>query len=151
MGEPVFGHLLVLEHPWQDRQTSRVGRGPPGGASGIGGEIPLGRRAYPEPAARADRVVELVQGAFALPNHQHVPVAGAWIWIGGAAPLALHGFDRPITELAVLAVLEHVEINVAVRDVGKTLVDEPLDQPDDFVDVVRGPRKMIDRVHAHRG
>ena len=44
--------------------------------------------------------------------------------IGHAAAFALHGFDAAVAQLAVVWVLAHFEIHVALGLVGKTLVDQ---------------------------
>ena len=53
-------------------------------------------------------------------------VGGRPLPFGHAAPFALHGLDAAMAELAVVGALGHLEIDVALRLVGKTLLDQRL-------------------------
>ena len=53
-----------------------------------------------------------------------------------------------VAELAVVRVLAHVEVDVAVGAIGEALVDQPLGEVDDLVDVLGAAGEVVDRVDA---
>ena len=78
-------------------------------------------------------------------------VGGRPLPVGGRAPLALRLFDRAVGQLAVVFVPGHVEIDVASGGVGKALLDQSLDEPDDAVDVVGRLWHFVDAIDAKGG
>ena len=55
-----------------------------------------------------------------------------------------HLLDAAMAELAVIGVLGHLEVHVAVERVGEALLDQPADDLDDSADVLSS-RTGIDR------
>ena len=102
-------------------------------------DVPAGAagspRAGPGGLARLGRLPQGEVGRVPLP-------------LGHAAPFALHLFRGAIAELAVIVVLGHVEVDVALGLVGKALGDQRLREVDDLVDVLGAAGEVVDGVDA---
>ncbi len=74
------------------------------------------------------------EGSPGLADFHRAKSAAGPLALGHAAPFALHRLDAAMAQLAVVGVLGHVEIDVALGLVGKALVDQRLGEVDDLVD-----------------
>ena len=92
-------------------------------------------RARPRRFPRLGRLPEREVGRRSLPLRRR-------------ATLALHLVHGAIGQFAVVGVLRDVEVDVAVAGVREALGDEPLDEGDDRVDVLRRLRHHVDAVDA---
>src|SRR6185295_14765825 len=95
----------------------RLTENPPahGGAFDVPAGASLSPRAIPRRLA----------GLGAFPQGK---IGGRSFALGHAAPFALQGVDVAAAELAVLGVFAYFEIDVSLALVGKTLLDQPLDE-----------------------
>src|SRR2546427_3556684 len=97
----------------------------------------------PAPPAPSPRTGPLRLAGFGgFPKGKIAGIALLVAYLNAGAGFQLLGVA--VAELAVVRFARHIEIDVAIGGVSKTLVDEPLNHARDFADVLGGARHVID-------